>query len=145
MKKNLRFFFPALAVSLAAAFTACSTTVNTVESANPQATITPEAMKKIETDSSLGSAITPIMLNTGTSADGSALKVQLQVQNKTRKTAYVNYRVDWFDKQGMTLPGYNPSMTSLAVEGGEIKAITAVAPSPNATDFRFTFLERKGD
>lgn len=144
--KITRCFIPSvLAVSLAALFSACGTTVNTVESANPQAQIRPEHMKHIRTDATLGRSITPVMLSTGTADDGQSLKVQLEVQNNRSKTAYLNYRVDWFDAQGMALPGYNPVMQPLAIEGGEIKALAAVAPSPKAVDFRFSFLERKGD
>lgn len=142
-KRNLTGLLLLLA---AGTFSACSqTTANTVESATPRAQISPEQMRKVTTDSSLGRAVVPVMLSTGKADDGSTFKVQIQVQNQTRSTAYVNYRVDWFDAQGMALPGYNPPMKPLAIEGGEIKSIAAVAPTPKAVDFRFTFLERKGD
>lgn len=142
---KLRFLLPALAVSFAAAFSACRTTVNTVQSANPRARITPEQMKHIKTDSSLEDAATPVSLITGKAADGESLKVQLEVQNTTRTTAYLNYRVDWKDAQGLALSGYTATTHQLAIEGGEIKAIAVTAPSPRAVDFQFTFIERKGD
>ena len=144
--KTKRNFAGILLLAATGIFSACAqTTANTVESAEPRAQISPEQMRKVTTDSSLGRAVVPVMLSTGKADDGLSFKVQLQVQNQSRKTAYVNYRVDWFDAQGMALPGYNPPMQPLAIEGGEIKSIATVAPTPKAVDYRFTFLERKGD
>lgn len=146
MKITYCFLLPALAAMLAISFSACQTTVNTVESANPKASqIRPEQMKHIQTDGSLKNSAAPIMLSTGKADDGQTLKVQLQLQNKTRSTAYVNYRVDWFDNQGMLVPGHVPSMQAISIEGGEIKSLSTIAPSPKAVDFRFILLEHKGN
>ncbi|MDR1497887.1 MAG: YcfL family protein [Puniceicoccales bacterium] len=146
MSFNKHVIFSACAlVGIAAITMSCAPTVNTVESANPRASITPEQMKHFKTDSALNAIVKPIFLSTGVADDGTSLKVQLQVQNTTRRTAHVSYRVNWLDKQGLSLAGHTPVMIPLFLEGGAVKRITVTAPSPRAVDFQFEFIERRGD
>jgi uncharacterized protein YcfL len=121
-------------------FTGCHTTVNTVENAEQQAEIKPEKMKHILTDRRLAKEIQPISLIEGVADDGVSLKVQLRVRNGRRGPVKVNYKVEWYDKQGLAVAGYTPPLLSVHLLGRETKPIITIAPSPKAVDYKFHFI-----
>jgi uncharacterized protein YcfL len=51
------------------------------------------------------------------------------------------YRVEWFDAQGMVINLPIAAAIPMSLEARETKFITATAPTPQAKDFRFRFLE----
>ncbi|MDR3228277.1 MAG: YcfL family protein [Puniceicoccales bacterium] len=143
---NTQHRFSAVLLAAAAfASAGCSSTVNTVESANPSAQVTPEQMKHITSDSSLDSIVKPIFLNIGKADDGESLKVQLTVKNTKQGKARVHYRVEWKDAQGLALSGYTSTLQTIHLLGAEEKPIITIAPSPRAKDFRFVFISSESE
>lgn len=138
MKTQLRL--AALAALVAAgALAGCRTSTNTVDPAAPKGTPSPEAMKHTITDPSLSDEIVPVFYNKGKTPAGFTV-VQLQVQNQTRDVTRVNYKVEWFDTNGM-LSGAASQVTPLVIEAGAIKTIQATAPAENFVDARISFQE----
>lgn len=138
MNTSLRI--AALAALVAAGTLAgCRTSVNTVDPANPAGRPDPEAMKHAITDPSLSDEIVPVFYNKGKTGAGFTI-VQLQVQNQTRSVARVNYRVEWFDTNGIIVSS-GTIAKPLVVEAGAIETIKEVAPTPTAVDARIRFQE----
>ncbi len=143
MKTQLRF--AALAALVAAgALAGCRTSVNTVDPANPVGQPNPEAMRHMVTDPSLSDSVVPVFYNKGQTEAGFAI-VQLQVQNQSRSVARVNYRVEWFDTNGIAITSPAPMTRSLVIESGATETVKAVAPTPKAVDARIRFQESKND
>lgn len=122
----------------------CRTSTNTVDSATPRGTPSPEAMKHTVTDPSLSEEIVPVFYNRGKTAAGYVM-VQLQVQNQTRTETRVSYRVEWFDTNGMIITTPEPVSKPLVIPAGKIESIQEIAPSGAAVDARITFLESKNN
>lgn len=133
-----------LAGSLAAAAwltTGCgSTSVNTVAPAEPTAQRTMVSDQRVLADRSLASSVRVVGVNTATDTAG-FLKVQLETYNPSRKRKLFTYRVEWFDAQGMVINLPTATSVPMSLEARETKFITATAPTPQAKDFRFRFLE----
>lgn len=141
---NTKLRIAALAALVAAgALAGCRTSVNTVDPANPTGKPDPEAMKHAITDPSLSDAVVPVFYNKGKTPGGFTV-VQLQVQNQTRDVARVNYKVEWFDTNGL-LSGATAQVTPLVIEAGQIKTIQATAPADNFVDARIAFQESKNN
>lgn len=137
MKINKSFI--ALAGSAFLLQTGC-TTVNTVEPAQPAAERQMLADKRVITDSSLNWKLAIVGVNTAT-GPGGFLKIQVEVQNKTRSVQAFTYRVEWFDENGMIINLPTTTAIPRTIEGKETLSITATAPTPKAKDFRIKFLE----
>jgi uncharacterized protein YcfL len=131
-----------LAVLLAGMFglSACSTTTNTVEPAQPTAQRQMLADKRVITDTSLDKSCRILSVNANT-GPGGFLKIQVEVQNLTESRKSFTYRVEWFDENGMIIN--LPTMTAIprSLEGKETASITATAPTDRAKDFRIKFIE----
>lgn len=135
----------ALAALVAAgAFAGCRTSVNTVDPANPTGAPSPEAMSHMVTDSSLADAVVPVFYNKGKTESDFTI-VQLQVQNRSRSVARVNYRVEWFDTNGIAITSPAPITKPLVIEAGATETIKAVALTPKAVDARIRFQESKNN
>lgn len=120
----------------------CANTMNTIEPANSVAQRQMLADKRLITDKDMQKHVHPIGLNTATGSGG-FLKIQVEVQNTTSRRYSFNYRVDWFDENGMLINSPMAVATPRTIEGGETLAITATAPTDRAKDFRIKFLEAK--
>ena len=118
----------------------CKTTVNTVEPAQPSAQKDMLPDKRVITDTSLNRRMRVLGVNTVTTPAG-FLKIQMEVQNLTRSLKSCTYRIEWFDEHAMIINSVTAAALPLALEGGETKSITAIAPTPMAKDFRIKFLE----
>ena len=117
--------------------TGCST-INTVEPAESKARLQMVNDKRITTDSAVADYAYVASVNQ--QIVGGLLKIQLKVVNKTVAYRTVNYKFVWVDKDGMQIQSPTSTWQTLALEGGEVKYISAVAPSPNASDFTVKFL-----
>jgi uncharacterized protein YcfL len=119
---------------------ACTTTTNTVEPAQPVAQRQMLSDKRVVTDSSLNNSCRILGVNAAT-GPGGFLKIQVDVQNFTKSRKRFSYRVEWFDENGMFIN--LPTMTAIprSLEGKETAAITATAPTDRAKDFRIHFIE----
>ena len=128
----------ALAAGLAV-FTGC-TTVNTVENANKAGQRTMIADQRAITDGSLARKVSIVGVNTSMTA-GNVLRVQVELQNRTRSLRRFVYRFEWFDGNGMQINNVISAPLPDQIEGLESKFISGVAPSANCTDFRVKFIE----
>jgi uncharacterized protein YcfL len=126
-------------LALAVLLGACSTSMNTIEREQPHGRRQMVKDKRIFTDASLRGDIEVVGVNEVQTGD--LLKVQLEVVNRTRSLKNFNYRFEWFDQHGMQVS--TPASTSIPVqiEGGETVNLSAVAPHPNAKDFRIKMIE----
>ncbi len=140
MKHRLPIFACALSTAAWLLSGCGSTSVNTLEPADSTAQREMIADKRVIADSSLAKSVRVVGLNTATDAEG-FLKVQAELYNSTRKRRLFTYRVEWFDPNGMVINLPTAASIPMSLEARETKFITATAPSPQARDFRFRFLE----
>jgi uncharacterized protein YcfL len=123
------------------AVTGCrSTAVNTVAPADKAGQTQMISDERVLTDQTLNNIVRIVGVNTTTGAEG-FLKVQVQVQNRTRKARSFSYRVEWFDENGMIIDLPTAVARPRTIEAQEQIAITATAPTPRAKDFRMKFIE----
>lgn len=140
MKTNLNLLPPLTGLALLVLTGCSSTTVNTVEPASPTAQREMISDKRVLTDQSLNNKVRVIGVNTATGNEG-FLKVQVEVENMTKKARSFTYRVEWFDENGMLIQLPTSVAMPRTIEGRETMMITATAPTPRAKDFRIKFLE----
>lgn len=138
-KRHSKFRFPAGVAALLSAFalSACSASVNTIEKANPEARPTLENDRRVVTDAGTRDMASLIGIRTGTTPDGSVLKIQLEVMNRTRDVGRLAWLVEWFDAQGMKI-AVPAAWIPLAIAPAKIESIVAVAPNADAKDFRIS-------
>jgi len=117
-----------------------STSVNSVEPASPSGQTQMISDQRVLTDQTLNNIVRIIGVNTATGVEG-FLKVQVQVENRTRKARSFTYQVEWFDENGMIIDSPTRVAMPRTIEAREVMAITATAPTPRAKDFRMKFLE----
>ena len=138
---------PPLSTLLLLAFVAgagCkSTQVNTVEPAQPAAQREMISDQRVLKDQSLNKAVNIVGVNSAI-GDGGFLKIQVEVENRSRSLKSFTYTVEWFDENGILIDLPTAHARPRSLEGGEIAAITATAPTPRARDFRIKFLEPVG-
>lgn len=128
----------ALAAALLA--TGCATSVNTVSRAQPQATPNYVADQRVITDSTLGRKVGIVSVNDA-KVSGNLLKVQVTLENKSSKPQAFTYKFDWVGQDGMELSGPTGGWKQIQLEGREVRAVSAIATSPNAVDFRLKLRE----
>lgn len=95
---------------------------------------------RVIADSSLAKSVRVVGLNSATDQQG-FLKVQAELYNTTRKRRLFSYRVEWFDPNGMVIALPTAASIPMSLEARETKFITTTAPTAQAKDFRFRFLE----
>jgi uncharacterized protein YcfL len=139
MKHTTRSILIGATLALAAA--GCAT-VNTVEPANPTAQVDKVPDKRIITNDTLNEIAYVVEVDRAKAASGLPM-VQVRLQNMKAGVKNVNYRFEWFDAHGISLDT-DPQIRSLSLEGGEMRDITDVAPSPDAADWRLLLYESAG-
>lgn len=118
-------------------FAACAASVNTIENADAGAGRQLLNDRRIVTDSGTTDMATPIEIRTGTTPDGTIMRIQLELMNRTRDVGRVFYLVEWFDGQGMKIEV--PAVwKQLNIQPAKIESVTAVAPNAAAKDFRIS-------
>lgn len=122
-----------------ACLTGC-TTVNTVERAQPVAERQMVADKRIITDAGLNRGVSIVGVNEATISTGFT-KVQIELLNRTSSPYSFHYHFEWFDDKGMLIQTTS-SWIDRSIQGKETMAITAVAPTETAKDFRVKFLSK---
>jgi uncharacterized protein YcfL len=133
-----RFLLPLAGIGLLA-LTGC-TTVNTVENADKQGQRQMITDQRAITDASLGRKVSIVGVNQSM-MPGGLLKVQVELENRTRSLQRFNYRFEWFDANGMQVTTVASALLPDQIEGKESKFIFGVAPNPNCKDFRVKFIE----
>jgi uncharacterized protein YcfL len=116
------------------------TTVNTVENAQKEGQRQMVTDQRAITDASLDRKVSIVGVNQSMTPGG-LLKVQVELQNRTRSLQRFNYRFEWFDANGMQVTTVASALLPDQIEGKESKFIFGVAPNPNCKDFRVKFIE----
>lgn len=139
--KMTNLYLTALCAAAVLVVAGCrSTSVNTLEPASKSGQPQMISDERVLTDQSLNDSVRFIGVNTVTGAEG-FLKIQVQMENVTRKARSFTYRVEWFDENGMIVDLPTASARPRTIEAREVLVITATAPTPRAKDFRIKFLE----
>lgn len=129
-----------LVVSMLLAGGCKTTTVNTIENAQPTAKKEMVSDKRIITDSSLAEKVYVVGVNEA-KTPGGLIQIQLEVVNQTSSRQRFTYHVQWFDAAGMQLSSTTGAILPCVIEGKETRYLSAVAPHPACKDFRVQFLE----
>ena len=118
----------------------CATSINSVEPAQASAPRQMISDKRLLSDPSLDRKVRIIGLNEALTPGG-LLKVNVAVENMRRSVQQFNYRVDWLDQSGMPVETPNGVWIHREILGRETLDLTALAPTPNAKDYRIKFVE----
>src|SRR5262249_37758674 len=116
-----------------------STSVNTVERAEPTGRRDMLADKRIITDTGLNRRVRILGVNPST-RPGGFLKVQVEVLNTTSVMETFNSRFEWFDENGMIIDVPSSTAISKQIEGKESVFLIGVAPNERAKDFRLKLI-----
>lgn len=141
MMENIsnKFLILVYVLSGIALFSSC-TTVNTVARETPIGTKQMVADKRVITDDTLKTKVSIVGVNESTTSGG-FLQVQIEVLNQKNSMQDFSYRFAWFDMNGMLVDTPTSVWIPRQIEGQETLAITAVAPTTTAKDFRVKFIE----
>ena len=141
MKRFLEM--PIVATILVATLLGChDNSVNTTERAEPTFHPTPVADKRIIFDQQLADIATVTGVRQAT-VSGDMLKIQVDITNlKTNPTSF-NYIFEWYDPEGMIINTPMSTWQSQTIEGHETVAITGIAPTPTAKDFKLKLQRSK--
>ncbi len=140
MVKNIRKSMMLLCAFTGVALLSSCSTVNTVERATPMGTKQIIEDKRVITDFTLNRKVRIVGLNESIT-NGGFLKVQIEVLNRKNSMQDFSYRFEWFDLNGMLVNTPTSVWIPRQIEGKETMAITAVAPTTTAKDFRVKFIE----
>lgn len=141
--KTASFSLIALCGASLLVITGCrSSSVNTVEPASQAGQTQMISDQRVLTDQTLNNIVRIVGVNTATGEAG-FLKIQVQVENRTRKARSFTYQVEWYDENGMIIESPIRVARPRTIEAREVLAITATAPNERAKDFRIKFLEPK--
>jgi len=138
MKPTLYLY---LGLPLVLGLTACRT-VNTTERASPTVTRQMVNDQRIITDRSLDFGARVVSVNQASVGGGDLVKVQVEIQNNSRQHKRFNYKFEWFDQNAMLIQVPAPVWFPKEIEGRETIDISAVAPNPQAKDFRLKLIEK---
>lgn len=115
----------------------CAASVNTIENADAGAGKQLLNDRRIVSDSGTLDMATPLEVRTGTTPDGTIMRVQLELMNRTRDIGRVWYLVEWYDEQGLKIE-VPAAWKQLNIQPAKIESVTAVAPNAAARDFRIS-------
>lgn len=97
--------------------------------------------KRVITDTGLYGGVRPVGINVATISTG-FLKIQVEVQNLGSSVQAFAYRIEWFDAMGMIIHTPLTTWIDQQIQGGETLALTGIAPTETAKDFRIKFIAR---
>ena len=115
----------------------CAASVNTIENADAGAGKQLLNDRRIVSDSGTLDMATPLEVRTGTTPDGTIMRVQLELMNRTQDIGRVWYLVEWYDEQGLKIE-VPAAWKQLNIQPAKIESVTAVAPNAAARDFRIS-------
>ncbi len=119
----------------AAGLAGCSAKrVNVVEPKHKEGTPQYIVTKRIVADKKFLRQFNILGENVRTSQSG-LLEVQVRLQNRTRKTIFLDYRIDWTDQDMMVVDSPSSRWLQKKVMPGDTVFIIGIAPSPNVKDF----------
>lgn len=136
----MKLLLAATALAAALLATGCATSVNTVSRAQPTATPDYVPDQRVITDSSLSRKVGIVFVNQST-VSGNLLKIQVTLENRSSKPQAFTYKFDWIAQDGMELSGPTGGWKQIQLQGREVRAVSAIAPTPAAADFRLKLRE----
>ena len=133
--------FAIIAAAAATTLGGCNTANTTTASgpANPDGTV---PYKQIVTNGWLKYKANIVSVREGT-VNGDMKRVAVDVYSDQLTTQRFSYRFDWSDAAGMPVQSATASLTSVTIKPKETITLTAVAPSPQAVQWRLTFLDKQ--
>src|SRR6185436_5670421 len=99
-----RFVLTLAGISLAGILFSGCTTMNSVENADKSGQRNMVTDARAVSDAGLDRKVSIVGVNTGMTPGG-VLKVQVELQNRTRSLQRFNYHFEWFDANGMQVGG----------------------------------------
>ncbi len=130
MKKEILI----LPVVLALLLGGCRAATGTVERAQPVGIPQTVEDKRVMPDMSLRGKIAIIQVNEGI-VSGDLTKAQVIIRNRKSSSQTINYAWEWYDTNGMLVPSYASAYKQLRLAGDEQRALSTIAPKPQAVDF----------
>ena len=130
MKKQMGLLLLVVPVLL----TGCRASVASVERAQSVGSAQLIVDKRIQPDPTLRRKIGIVQVNEGV-VSGDLTKVQVILVNQKSSSVDINYAWDWYDTNGMLVNSLSSGWKGLAFAGKERKAISTIAPQPQAVDF----------
>lgn len=130
MKKSL-IIIPA---SILILLSGCRAATGTVERARPIGIPQTVEDKRVMPDMSLRGKIAIIQVNEGV-VSGDLAKAQVIVRNRKSSSITINYAWEWYDINGMLVSSQASAYKQLRLAGDEQKALSTIAPKPQAVDF----------
>ena len=118
-----------------------SKSVNFSEWVDPTGTQEYTEERRVLTDEKLAKRILVESMTSGYTDDG-LLKVQIKLNNLTKKMQSIEYRFDWIEPNKMVFATPASRWIIKHVYGGDSVAITGIAPHNNITDFVFKIKRR---
>ena len=137
---NIRILLSSTSAAAALLLTGCHTTVNTVENADKAGQRAMITDQRVITDASLSRKVSIIGVNTAMTPGG-LLKVQVEIENRTKSLQRFLYKFEWFDANGMQVNNVISANIPEQIEGRESKMLFSIAPNPSCQDFRVKFIE----
>lgn len=139
MKFGLHLLLPAALVMAVG----CSvSSVNTVENADKSAAMTILRDTRVDTDPSFADDFGVVRINTAENAAG-LLRVQLEMENFSRKRLAVSAQLDWYDGSAMRIDSAGGGWQQYVFEPRESRSILFTAPAREARDFRLKLIKPK--
>jgi len=130
------------ALTTLAFFLAACNTANTtrpIGSANADGSV---PFKQIVTNGWLNYKANIVGVHEGT-VSGNLKRVAVDVYSDQLNSQQFSYRFDWTDESGLPVENPASSLTVVTIKPKETITITGVAPSPRATQWRLTFLDKQ--
>jgi len=117
----------------------CSTPVNTIDAANPNATPTIVDSRVDIFDNNLAKRLSLVSVNEAQLGD--LLQIQATFRNRQVKPRTFAYQFQWIQQNGMVVTSPSPVWQNATVEGGQTISVSSVAPKPSVVDFRLSLRE----
>lgn len=67
---------------------------------------------------------------------GQVMRANITIQNNRSRSLQIQYRISWFDANGMEIDGQGKPYRDVVIEGKDTINVTGVAPSPAAKEFK---------
>lgn len=130
-----------LLASAASVLGGCNTanTTRPTGPANPDGSV---PFQQIVTNGWLNYKANIVSVREGT-VNGDMKRVAVDVYSDQLTTQRFSYRFDWTDSMGMPVQSATASLTSVTIKPKETITLTSVAPSPQAVQWRLTFLDKQ--
>ena len=101
---------------------------------NPGDTSALPELKRVYMSSSLSKSLHVVSINQA-NANEDLLKIQVNLENLTKKPLNLNYKIEWMDADGIVINDSSAVWMPLYVRGAENVAVQSVASTPKAKNF----------